>query len=276
MQNSDITPEINHTQEKINSSSIIVGLIDSMLEKNTPLFHILMYAKNLDPEQLLYIYKIKLNSYKAYTSAHNLMLLQDEDDEISSVNMASYNAEYFLKGVVRQTLKLFNANDINITLNCKSGCRSVLFDLRRTSLILFNLISNSAIHTNKKQKNILITTEKHGSDFVITFSDDGQGIPKNKIDSLFESYKIKPDKTRLIETGGMYISGLGLAVSRKVARDMQGELSYIPTKTGAKFELVIPQLKHHDRISETIEKAPDLEFAEKYLASAIMYIKYNE
>lgn len=66
-------------------------------------------------------------------------------------------------------------------------------------------------------------------------ADDGPGVPKGQRDLIFEPYH------RAHESKGMTASiGLGLTVSRQLARLMSGDLTYRFQEGQSIFELVLP------------------------------------
>ncbi|MGZ8753652.1 MAG: ATP-binding protein, partial [Acidimicrobiia bacterium] len=70
---------------------------------------------------------------------------------------------------------------------------------------------------------------------VITVNDDGPGIPEDKRESVFQPYE------RAHSEGTQPASvGLGLTVSRQLARLMDGDLIYREGTSGSSFELSLP------------------------------------
>jgi signal transduction histidine kinase len=97
------------------------------------------------------------------------------------------------------------------------------------SIVLDNLLSNARKH---KTKTIDVTiTECSPERLVISFADDGDGIPKRNIPHLFE--------IGFTTTDG---SGLGLHHIREIMTDMGGSVVANPDrKPGAEFILTFPK-----------------------------------
>lgn len=93
-------------------------------------------------------------------------------------------------------------------------------DRDRTYQILINLLGNALRHTPENGA-ISIYVDYHIDDLIaISVIDDGDGIPADSIPLLFERfYRVDPSRAR--KSGG---SGIGLAISRQLARLMDGDI----------------------------------------------------
>lgn len=245
--------------------------IDKLMEKTSPYLQSVMYVKNMEPEQLECIYKTKLYIAKTYSDIHNIAELYGTDDSISTLRFASYNINHFLCASTNHIRKIFDSGNINIRYDCSQSSSSVYLDIRRTSLILFNLISNSIIHTKNKNKEIDISAFRRGDDFVLRVSDNGQGIHPDIRKNLFTVSDKKMSSLLMSKTGGgLSLTGIGLVVAQKSALDMNGSLTYIPSKSGTVFELTVPQHRHCFSFGETINFEPSPREYEIYLSSALL------
>jgi signal transduction histidine kinase len=89
----------------------------------------------------------------------------------------------------------------------------------RVEQIVLNLLSNAIKYTAPGGR-IGLASELHVGRVEIRVSDTGHGIPREKLDSIFEPFtRIEMDLTRTTEG-----TGLGLAISRHLARAMRGDL----------------------------------------------------
>jgi signal transduction histidine kinase len=123
-------------------------------------------------------------------------------------------------------------------LNCKRGVR-VRADADKVNQILLNLLSNAIKFTPPDGR---ITLECSAQELVavVSVTDTGEGIPADKLDKIFEPFvQIDSRLTRMQE--GV---GLGLAISRDLARGMGGDLTaQSEMGVGSRFELTIPRVK---------------------------------
>ena len=124
---------------------------EKMLSRTTVTLQGMMYNGNLIPEQVENLYLVYMQEQHAYSRIRNIAELYGEPDSVSSLRLATYNPEHYLNALVRHILKLTAGHSIEIIVNCDNTQKSAIFDLRRTNMILYNLISNAIIHNNYKQ-----------------------------------------------------------------------------------------------------------------------------
>lgn len=91
-------------------------------------------------------------------------------------------------------------------------------DENRLRQILYNITANAMKHTEKGE--IVARAREEGSDIVLTISDTGKGIPPEHWDVAFKDFNHDSLPKQLYEQG----MGLGLYISRQLARKMKGEV----------------------------------------------------
>ncbi len=97
-----------------------------------------------------------------------------------------------------------------------------------------NLIENSIKYS--QGKNLNIDLKKNKRDILITFKDDGVGVPQEKQNRIFERF-YRVDKSRSRKTGG---SGLGLAITKEIIEKHNGTIHYMDGD-GATFVVRLSQ-----------------------------------
>lgn len=99
---------------------------------------------------------------------------------------------------------------------------------------LRNLADNAARHASGTVQFELTETDGH---VLLAVSDDGDGIPADQRDRVFERF-VRLDEGRARESGG---SGLGLAIVREIAAAHGGSVvATASTLGGARFEVRLP------------------------------------
>ena len=104
--------------------------------------------------------------------------------------------------------------------------------------ILTNLYLNSIEslrRTNKKRKVEFHYWYDENSLF-IEFSDNGRGIPKSKLEEIFEPFKFGHNH----DNDEMHGHGLGLYLVKKIMENYDGTVTAVDVKDGAKIRLVFP------------------------------------
>jgi len=113
-------------------------------------------------------------------------------------------------------------------------------DATRLRQILVNLLSNAVRFTSKGDVSVKVEwAETEGGDHFVLFSvwDTGIGIPRDKVDRLFQSFS-QVDASTTRKFGG---TGLGLAISRKLTEMMRGRI-WVDSEEGkgSSFHVAIP------------------------------------
>jgi signal transduction histidine kinase len=109
-------------------------------------------------------------------------------------------------------------------------------DADKVRQILLNLLSN-AIKFTPPHTRIMVTVREAGPHVRISVEDSGAGIPEDKLATIFEPF-VQLDRALTSDQHG---AGLGLSISRDLARAMNGELVAESTVGhGSKFTLVLP------------------------------------
>ncbi len=113
-----------------------------------------------------------------------------------------------------------------------------LGDYERIRQILTNLLSN-AIKFTPPGGTITVGTDSHDSAVHIWVRDTGKGIPADRLDSVFEPF-VQVDRKPSLNGPGDQGIGLGLAISRDLARAMDGDIMVESTvERGSTFTVVL-------------------------------------
>jgi len=126
-------------------------------------------------------------------------------------------------------------------------------DPTRVRQILYNLIGNAVKFTDQGRVDVRLALEETG--FVVTVEDTGVGFSDAARTSLFEKFS-QGDATTTRRFGG---SGLGLPISRDLARLMEGEIT-VESRPGAgsSFRVFLP-IPRTERPAATPAAAPAAE-----------------
>ncbi|MDY0409911.1 ATP-binding protein [Paracerasibacillus soli] len=108
---------------------------------------------------------------------------------------------------------------ISFTRDLQSGKSFVWIDKDKLMQVLDNIISN-AIKYSPEGGTIRFKVAKQRNQILVSISDEGMGIPYDKVDKIFERF-YRADKARSRKLGG---SGLGLAISKELVEAHHGRI----------------------------------------------------
>ncbi|MDP9056515.1 MAG: HAMP domain-containing histidine kinase [Pseudomonadota bacterium] len=170
---------------------------------------------------------------------HLLALVEDladleviEADDFSTVTEAIDLAD-----VARRAASILSgrarSKQITIVAPAQNASMPARADLRRTLQVLLNLIGNALIYA-PKQTRITIELAQFAGCAQVTVADQGSGLNPEQQSRLFGKFE------RLGRSGGGG-SGLGLYISRRLARAMGGDvIAASAPNEGARFTLSLP------------------------------------
>ncbi len=130
-------------------------------------------------------------------------------------------------------------NGVNLSLVLDPGLdATAVFDAQRLRQCLSNLLSNALKHGNGAPIRLSARCASGPGDtpiLEIIVEDDGPGIPPSDADQAFEPFgRLSPDAE-----GRGRSHGLGLSITRVLARQMGGDATLDPAERGARFRLCI-------------------------------------
>ena len=128
----------------------------------------------------------------------------------------------------------------HLTLDRRPGIEDaqVWADPDRVRQILINLVMNAVKYSSPGTGTITLSYTMTRHDMIIQVTDTGPGIPTEMLEAIFEPF-VQLETGLANRKGGV---GLGLAISRDMARAMNGELSVDSTVgVGSRFTLTLPR-----------------------------------
>jgi len=113
---------------------------------------------------------------------------------------------------------------------------TMYIDRQRISQVLVNLLSNAA-KFSPDDSTVTLKAQKKGPDAIFSVSDEGDGVPSEKSDEIFESYRrVQTEGARSVPG-----SGLGLAIARSLVELHNGSIWVEESaEGGAAFFVSIP------------------------------------
>ncbi|QDM39972.1 HAMP domain-containing sensor histidine kinase [Altererythrobacter sp. TH136] len=175
----------------------------------------------------------------AAAGQHLLSLVEDlaDLDIVDSDGFVTAPEPIDLADVARRAVGILGmraqAKTITLTAPAVGESLPATGEFRRVLQILLNLVGN-AIAYSPAGSRVTLALEKHAGSALVTVADQGPGLEHNQAARIFEKFE------RLGRSGDGG-SGLGLYISRKLARAMGGELTVSSAPgEGARFTLTLP------------------------------------
>jgi signal transduction histidine kinase len=147
-------------------------------------------------------------------------------DNLSQVSVSIQELD-----VTKEIERVLEVVDYPIDVKVLQGSSMILGDPRRTRQILRNLISNAMRYGGD---GIQVSVSKAGDRLEIKVQDSGKPIPNTDVERIFRAY----ERGRGTPHSGSV--GLGLNVARRLARLMDGDLTYRHEDGWSEFVLSMP------------------------------------
>ncbi|MCX2575161.1 hybrid sensor histidine kinase/response regulator transcription factor [Pedobacter sandarakinus] len=228
-----------------------LSLIIAPLEK-------LLGKKEKDPDTFGQLQVMEENSDRLLTLVNQLLDFRRIESDIFEIHVEKIDLVYLVHSIKDRFLPMAEKNALEFSINSQFQKMEVCVDQEAVMKILSNLLINAFKFARKKLEigindfQISATGEKMIS---ISIEDDGIGIPKKQLDSIFKKFfKVSNEEHHYTNLGG---TGIGLALAKSLTEKHGGSLK-VESIEGAKtiFTVLIP-FKEEIKIeeSDTIEIA---------------------
>jgi PAS domain S-box-containing protein len=227
-------------------------------EIRTPLNSILGLAQSFSLEELSDVHKSYIDTI--LKSGNGLLELINDILEISTidsgnlkVNKVIFSLEEEMKSLEKMFTPRYQEKKIKLLFKINEEIPSVLkADKKHLRQILINLIGNALKFTKEGEVSINISIKsKNSKELIIKVVDTGIGIPKEKLEYIFNRFgQIDEENTR--QFGG---TGLGLSICKELIKLMGGTLEVDSIlKQGSTFTLYIPFTNATDQELKELQK----------------------
>ena len=183
---------------------------------------------------------------KIITAGRHLLQLINDVLDISKIEagrmdlyLEDFDIAMMIKDAASTVITLVEKNNNTLDIEVEENLGNMHADLTKIRQIVFNLVSNAAKFTSDGKVGIQANSmDKDGRSFIrLAVTDTGIGIPEEKLEHIFEEFS-QADNSTTRNYGG---TGLGLALVRKFARMMGGDISVESTLgEGSIFILEMP------------------------------------
>jgi PAS domain S-box-containing protein len=241
----DVTDDVRREAELRSASAAKSEFLSSMShELRTPLNAVLGFAQLLerDRKQPLTERQQERLQHVLHGGEHLLRLIDDVLDlsRIEAGRIAISSEPVVVREVLAEVTTTLEPMAARALIELEvapipEDLPRVVADRTRLAQILMNFGSN-AIKYGKPGGRATFDTTGDGSSVRISVTDDGIGIPADKRDKLFEPFQRAGQ-----ETGPIEGTGIGLAISKRLAGLMQGTVGFTSEAgRGSRFWVEVP------------------------------------
>ena len=176
-------------------------------------------------------------------NADHLLGLIDDILDIAKIEAGKFQVEKQetdFAQLLNQVFSLLNvkAQDKNLDLEFSFETKvpeSLMIDPKRVKQILCNIVGNAIKFTDRGKVSVLVSFFENSSEIMILVTDTGIGMNKGQVKKLFRPFQ-QADTSVSRKYGG---SGLGLVLSRDLARQMGGDIRVLKSLPGKGTDIEI-------------------------------------
>ena len=281
----DITRKLEIEKEKRNlEEAVEVELLKNELFSNishefrTPINIILgtvqVINKNIEQNNInleslnKYTKYIKQNSYRLLRLVNNLIDISKMDTGMYELRCSNQNIINIIEDITLSVADYTKNNKINLVFDTDSEEVITYCDPDKIERIMLNILSN-AIKFTPENGFIDVSINSTESEVVVSIKDSGVGIPKDKLDVIFDRFgQVEGSFNRKAEG-----SGIGLSLVKNLVELHGGNIKvYSKINEGTEFIFTIPIVKiaedtvqdyDVDRKVKHVERC-DIEFSDIY------------
>jgi len=254
--------EINKRSEELSESNRYKSefLANMSHELRTPLNSINILSKLLENNKAKTLTDKQIEQAGIINKAGNdlLQLINDILDlskieaKMMSLNLSKFNPKILVEDLHQSFKPVTDNKMINLTIKIDKNVSTIIFsDTEKIKQIMKNFISN-AIKFTDTNGNIIIGLEASNNKKLpinLYIKDDGIGIPKDKINSIFNAFQ-QVDGSTSRKFGG---TGLGLSISKELTDLLTGRINVESEENnGSTFNLLLPLEVNLDNVDKNL------------------------
>lgn len=188
----------------------------------TPLTSIMGYSEQLKKENLSEERRERyLNT--VYDKAVDIRTIVDEFDEYLGCNMpyemkkSRITVDEIEKCLLNDYADDFMFSGISFEVRCHTDKETVILgDFQKLKRVCSNILTNSVKHFKGDEKKIVVEIFCADEMIAVKFSDNGEGVPEDKLEMIFEPLYTSDE--------GRKVAGLGLSICREITESHGGRI----------------------------------------------------
>ena len=169
-----------------------------------------------------YINIMQQNSFRLLKLINNLIDSTRIDSGSIQINLVNANIISFIEDICYSVVHFIESKDMHLIFDTNKEEEIISFDPDFIERIILNLLSN-VIKFNREKGNIFVNVKVNQDDVAVEVRDEGFGIPKNKIESIFDKFEQVRSKMKSEREG----SGIGLYIVKSLVEMLDGTIKAV-------------------------------------------------
>lgn len=206
---------------------------------------------------------LKLNIKRMIRLINNIVDTTRIDTGVISPNFGNYEIVSFIENIVISTVSFLKFKNITIEFDTNVEEHYIKCDPNMIEKVVLNLLSNSIKYTEHSGR-IKVNINVNEKNVVLTFEDNGIGIPIDMKDKVFERFLRLDNSFKRLNEG----SGIGLSIVKSMVEAHDGVIFVnSELEKGSIFDIILPNVLVDNmtmKIYEFDEANTELELSDIY------------
>ena len=152
------------------------------------------------------------------------------------LKLENLNIVEVVENIVLASVDYSTCKDIDLVFDTEEEIIITAIDEDKIERVILNLLSN-AIKFTRGGGSIYVYIKREKNKVFISVEDNGIGIPKDKLNEIFNRFYQVSDTLKKYEEG----SGIGLCIVKEIINLHSGKINvYSEVNKGTKFEIILP------------------------------------
>ncbi len=183
-----------------------------------------------------YINMMKQNCYRLLRLINNLIDITRIDSNFLKMNIKNYNIVYIVEDITLSVAEYAKIYDVKLIFDTEIEEIIIACDADKIERIILNLLSN-AVKFTPSGGLIEVNIMQEENNVIINIKDNGIGIPKDKLQDIFDRFKQVDSSTTRSKEG----SGIGLSLVKALVELHSGTITVeSELEMGSEFIIRLP------------------------------------
>ncbi|MHA7057395.1 GAF domain-containing sensor histidine kinase [Aquimarina sp. M1] len=185
---------------------------------------------NLNEQSLQYLEYLKTSSFSLKYYIDGILKFYKSDDLLKSTKEKIY-IDHLI-----EELKQITDSEHKVTFNLFGNVNEIVANKSALMQILVNLITNAIKYNSNPDVVINFTVDETEGIYKFSIKDNGNGIPKDYLDTIFDLFTV----VGVADRDGNLGTGIGLATVKKIVQNLDGDIAVVSSEgNGSTFTFSI-------------------------------------